>query len=75
MYYLCSENKGAEQLHGYHAADLRLCFSHMQKVAFPMMQLILSWQLTTKVLIRLPLFLIYMHKCLAVIELFFFFFF
>ena len=23
---LCSENKGADQLHGYRAADLRLCF-------------------------------------------------
>ena len=26
MYYLCSENKGADQLHGYHEADVRLCF-------------------------------------------------
>ena len=24
--YLCSENKDTVQLHGYHAADLRLCF-------------------------------------------------
>ena len=24
LYYLCSKNKGADQLHGYHAADLRL---------------------------------------------------
>ena len=27
LYYTCSENKGAEQLSGYHEADLRLCFS------------------------------------------------
>ena len=26
MYYLCSENKGADQLRRYHEADLRLCF-------------------------------------------------
>ena len=26
MFYLCSENKGADQLRGYREADLRLCF-------------------------------------------------
>ena len=26
LYYPCSENKGADQLHSYHEADLRLCF-------------------------------------------------
>ena len=26
-YYLCSKNKGADQLRGYHEADLRLCFN------------------------------------------------
>ena len=26
LYYLCSENKGADQLRGYRAADLRLCY-------------------------------------------------
>ena len=26
MYYLCSENKGADQLRDHRAADLRLCF-------------------------------------------------
>ena len=26
MYYLCSENKDADQLRGYREADLRLCF-------------------------------------------------
>ena len=25
---LCSENKGADQLHGYREADLRLCFAY-----------------------------------------------
>ena len=25
MYYPCSKNKGADQLHGYHKADLHLC--------------------------------------------------
>ena len=33
LYYLCSENKGADQLRGYREADLRL-FSHMQKAGF-----------------------------------------
>ena len=26
LYYLCSENKGADQLRGYREAGLRLCF-------------------------------------------------
>ena len=26
LYYACSENKGADQLHGNHVADLHLCF-------------------------------------------------
>ena len=26
MYYLCGNNKGADKLHGYHVADLHLCF-------------------------------------------------
>ena len=26
LYFLCSENKGADQLRGYREADLRLCF-------------------------------------------------
>ena len=26
LHYLCSENKGADQLRGYREADLRLCF-------------------------------------------------
>ena len=38
MYYLYCENKGADQLHGYHETDLHL-FSHMQNVGFLMTQL------------------------------------
>ena len=26
LYYVCSKNKGADQLHSYCPADLRLCF-------------------------------------------------
>ena len=26
LYYLCSENKGSDQLHCYRAAELHLCF-------------------------------------------------
>ena len=29
MYYLYNENKGADQLHSYCAADLRLFFAYM----------------------------------------------
>ena len=34
MYYLCSENKGADQLRGYREADLRLCFCICKKPVF-----------------------------------------
>ena len=35
LYYTCSENKGADQLHGYREADLRLCFRiHAKKTVF-----------------------------------------
>ena len=40
LYYLCSDYKGVDQLRGYHAADLRLCFVHMQKADFFMTRLI-----------------------------------
>ena len=33
-YYLCSENKGAEQLCGHREADLRLCFRICKKSVF-----------------------------------------
>ena len=31
LYYPCSENKGADQLHGYRKADLRLYFGICKK--------------------------------------------
>ena len=34
LYYLCSENKGADQLHGYREADLSLCFSICKMLVF-----------------------------------------
>ena len=34
LYYLCSENKGADQLRGYHEADLHFCFSICKKQVF-----------------------------------------
>ena len=34
LYYLSSQNTGADQLLSYQDADLCLCFSHMQKVGF-----------------------------------------
>ena len=32
LYYLNSKNRGAGQLHGQRAADLRLCFLHIKKI-------------------------------------------
>ena len=34
LYYLCIENKGADQLRGYCEADLRLCFRICKKPVF-----------------------------------------
>ena len=34
LYYLCSENKGADQLHNYYASGLRLCFRICKKACF-----------------------------------------
>ena len=34
MYFLCSENKGADQLRGYREADLRLCFRICKNLVF-----------------------------------------
>ena len=34
VYYLCSENKGADQLRGYREADLRLCFRICKMLVF-----------------------------------------
>ena len=41
LYYLhvCGENKGADQLHGYPASDLRICFCIRKKTGFQMSQL------------------------------------
>ena len=35
LYYLSSENKGADQLRGYREADLRLCFRLCRLLVFP----------------------------------------
>ena len=34
FYYLCSENKGADQLRGHREADLRLCFRICKTLVF-----------------------------------------
>ena len=34
LYYLCSENKGADQLLGHREADLRLCFRIFKMLVF-----------------------------------------
>ena len=34
LYYLCGENKGADQLRGNREADLRLCFRICKKLVF-----------------------------------------
>ena len=34
LYYLCRENKDADQLRGYREADLRLCFRICQMLVF-----------------------------------------
>ena len=34
LYYLCSENKGADQLRGYREADLRLCLRICKMLVF-----------------------------------------
>ena len=39
LYYICGENKGADQLRSYCTADLHLCFC-MQKTGFLMTRLI-----------------------------------
>ena len=42
MYYLCSENKGADQLCSYCTADLRLCFRIRRLFGF-----LMQWLLST----------------------------
>ena len=34
LYYPCSENKGADQLGGYHEADLPICFRICKRLVF-----------------------------------------
>ena len=34
LHYLCSENKGADQLRGYREADLHLCFHICKTLVF-----------------------------------------
>ena len=34
LYYLCSEDKGADQLRGYREADLHLCFRICKMLVF-----------------------------------------
>ena len=34
LYCSCSENKGVDQLHGHHEADLRLCFRICKTLVF-----------------------------------------
>ena len=34
LHYMCGENKGPDQLHGYHKADLCLCFRICKKPVF-----------------------------------------
>ena len=34
LYYLCSKNKGADQLRGYREVDLRLCFRICKRLDF-----------------------------------------
>ena len=41
LYYMCSGNKGADELRGYREADLRLCFRIRKKLFFPITRLIL----------------------------------
>ena len=40
VHYRCSENKGADKLRVYHAADLRLCFHASKKAGIVIMWLI-----------------------------------
>ena len=34
LHYLCSEKQGTDKLHGYHAADLHLCFCKCKSQVF-----------------------------------------
>ena len=45
LYYLCSQNKGTDQLWGYRAVDLRLCFRICTKQVFLWLNSIRSEQI------------------------------
>ena len=47
LYYLCSENKGSDQLRGYREADLCLCFRICKKNGFLTTRLNLTIGLAT----------------------------
>ena len=53
VYYLCSENKGADQLRGYHAADLRLCFLACKKASIVIMGFIYNTACKTELPFKL----------------------
>ena len=46
LYYLCSENKGADQLRGHREADLRLCFRICKMPVFSQEAHIWAWWLS-----------------------------
>ena len=46
--YLCSENKGADQLRGYHTFDLHLCFRISKKQVFSLGGFVLVYGQLTK---------------------------
>ena len=49
---LCSENKGVDQLRGYHAADVRLCF-HIHKAGIAIMWFIYNTACKTELPFKL----------------------
>ena len=53
FHYLCSENKGADQLCGYRTADLHLCFAYSKGRFLMTLIILLSRQIITKVLISM----------------------
>ena len=58
MYYLCSKNKGANQMHsGYLASDLGLYFRICKKACFLMMRLKMMQTLPTVTCLKLCLML------------------
>ena len=50
--YLCSENKGADQLCSYRTADLRLCFRLCRLLVFPCGGSIIATNLKVRLLAK-----------------------